>query len=427
MSPKESREPTAAQSSVPRARRRTALAVCSVLAAKLLLAALSLALALLAVEVGTRQVVGARPLPPGAASTVAPLTGYFWVPDERLGFRNRPDGVFVNHEVLAQPLVTTDEHGRRRTAGQGGAPGRPTILIAGDSVVFSAEVPDDDTLPSAVARALADEGPVRVLNLGVRGYNTLQAKRALERALAGDGDVRLVLLVLSPNDLVENVNPVVYFPAVAPTVRWEGQAERFVEVEATAHHQVWTQSVRWFAARDRLPAASEMDIVRTVLDAARRRSAAANLVAQIIEPASHAKARIAPVTLADGSHGPVWWGTPDWDAQLALAEDRHAERALSAILADTSALCRSYGARLIVSEFTHGERKSSRPTAAERLSTAAGVEFVSVEDGFPETPETYMAATAQGFDGHYGVRGTHAFAAAIAPRVHAALRRLPDA
>lgn len=126
-------------------------------------------------EVIARRALGRHPLEANRSAGASPtsVTSYFWVPDEHLGFANRANGDFVNTNVLEQPEVRTDAWGHRR--GLGPTEGAPVVLVAGDSIVFAAEVEDDETPSSEIWRLLVRRDAVEVRNIGVRGYNTVQA------------------------------------------------------------------------------------------------------------------------------------------------------------------------------------------------------------------------------------------------------------
>lgn len=99
--------------------------------------------------------------------------GYFWICDQSMGFRNRPNGQYRYDAMQANPLVTTDEYGYRNGVGWKTQGDSPIIAFIGDSTTFCAEVNDDQTGPSEVAKLLTPKFRWRVLNAGVRGYTAL--------------------------------------------------------------------------------------------------------------------------------------------------------------------------------------------------------------------------------------------------------------
>ena len=223
------------------------------------------------------------------------------------------------------------------------------------------------------------------------------------------------MLFLCSNDLVENVNPVICFPAMAPTGRRDPQSGRIVEVEVGEFGSAWEKSGSWFAERDRRQAQSPA-IQRRIVDGLRRHSAVGNFVFQLLSRSPEAS-MVDHVVLPDGWVGPVWSGDERWSEQSALAERSGAWEVLGHEVAAIDALVRRHGARLIVTESTYGGSRAARPTPYERVVTESGATFVSLEDAFPDQPvESYMTTTATGFDGHYGPKGAKAVARALAPR-----------
>lgn len=405
-----------------RRRREGRHGVARSVAARLGLAALSAVACLAMAEFFVRWSLGGRPL--RAATTQGPpmtsVTGYFWIPDEDLGFRNRPGGRFVNDAVLAEPLVTTDPEGNR------GGPAnldRPAVLLVGDSVVFAAEVGDEQTPAAELWRAMGARADLGVRTLAVRGYNTVQARRMIESELGRLGTVKIVVHVVVDNDFVENLNPVVYFPAVARTTRPTGNAsEPFEDVAPKARPDLWQGSLGWFSERDALLGESPSVFARA-LHGLRRRSAAANALARVATSLPGGGSRVGRVACSEGWVGPVWIGVPEWLRQADLAERAGAADALGWELRAMDEVVRHHGARLIVTEFTHGENRKSRPTRVERIARERGLDFVSLEDAFGDDADTYKARTATGFDGHYGPVGTRVLGRVLAAEIPG---RLPE-
>ena len=77
---------------------------------------------------------------------------------------------------------------------------RPLLVFLGDSFAWGFEVEADEMLVTRVRRALPD---FEVVNLAHRGYGTDQALLAFE-SWAPIGALRLVVLVFSENDVIEN-------------------------------------------------------------------------------------------------------------------------------------------------------------------------------------------------------------------------------
>jgi hypothetical protein len=164
-------------------------------------------------------------------NTKPSVTGYFWISDENLGFKNRPSGKYFNEAIFPIPYITTDQNGFRNGFQWSPDTQRPIILFIGDSTVFCAEVNDEDTIPSVVAQYLRPEFNISCLNAGVRGYNTLQSKRLMIETLDIYKNIKMVVYCFCQNDFIENINPDSYFPAKAPVILYNKKTSEFKEVE----------------------------------------------------------------------------------------------------------------------------------------------------------------------------------------------------
>jgi len=368
---------------------------------KLLGAVVALFLALGVAEVGLR-LLGYGPRPWGATAA-----GYFWVADTELGFRNRPDGSFRNRAIVGQPLVTTDDQGFRRGLGWDGGEGVPAVVMVGDSTTFCAEVGDDRTAASELARQLG--GKVQVLNAGVAGYSTVQARRMLRRCLELYPSIRVAVHMHCGNDLVENLNPVVYHPAWAPTVRWDAGANAFVDVPPAVAPEAAGRPVA-------PPAVGRLHL-------ALHRLGQGSAVARLTEAVARRALGLAPVygptvELESGAVGPVFVGTERWQQQVEWALQNRGVEAVQAELQAMDAMCRERGVTLLVTEYEAGRGGGSGELDLARLSHAAGVRFVDLRPAFPGPPQGYRARQVTGdLDPHWGAEGTRAFAAAMAPEV----------
>jgi len=117
------------------------------------------------------------------------------------------------------------------------------VMMVGDSTVFCAEVPDEETTASHLARFLEGAGhPVSVLNAGVRGYSTVQSKRMMAECLQRYPSVRVAVYCYCDNDWFENLRPKEYWPAVAPTVRRDPGTGEIVEVDVLQCAVPWGES-----------------------------------------------------------------------------------------------------------------------------------------------------------------------------------------
>lgn len=79
------------------------------------------------------------------------------------------------HRASRGEFLNVDAQGHRVTLYGSDDPDTPTIWVLGGSAVFGYGVPDGDTIPSQLARALGEAGlPASVLNLGEDGYVSMQ-------------------------------------------------------------------------------------------------------------------------------------------------------------------------------------------------------------------------------------------------------------
>jgi hypothetical protein len=372
---------------------------------KLVAAALAMVLALVIAEVGLR-LAGYGPRPWGATPA-----GYFWVVDRELGFANRPLGAYRNRSIVGEPLVTTDRHGFRRGLGWAADEGQPKVAMVGDSTTFCAEVDDDQTVASELARRLGSG--IGVVNAGVCGYSTVQAMRMLGRCLERFPSLEVAVLVLCGNDLVENLNPIVYYPAWAPTVRWDPTQQVLVEVEP----EVGVSQI------GRPVAPAEVSRLHLALFRLGKLSALARLIeAGVRRVASWPPVYVKRLALDSGAVGPVFAGTPAWDEQVQWALDQRGDEALQLLLQQMDAMCRERGVVLLTTAFTAGGRAGGGPISLAQISRRAGVRYLDLSDAFPGSPSDYRAVRVTGeLDPHYGPAGTAAFADALAPVVAAVL------
>lgn len=113
--------------------------------------------------------------------------------DDALGYTLRPDSSYRHREKQFDVAYTIDASGTRRVPGF--APGRPGVLVLGDSWTFGHGVEDHETY---AARLQAHWPELGVRNLGVMGYGTPHALLALARALEADDEVALVVYAWTP-------------------------------------------------------------------------------------------------------------------------------------------------------------------------------------------------------------------------------------
>lgn len=339
------------------------------------------------------------------------LTGYFWVSDPVLGFRNRPNGRFQNFKILGRPLVTTDALGYRNGFGWSADADTPVVAFLGDSTTFCAEVGDSETGPSEVAKLLGDGFGVRVLNAGVRGYNTVQAKRALEQVLERFPETRIAVYTYAENDLVENLNPLVYHPAQAPVVWRDDPSGKWIE--RGGEDPVAPPGAGFVTAAALEAAGRQRESPRVWLtNRLRARSVLADrsltLLRRVVGESRTSRGML---ELPEGSVGPLVGGTPEWQAQVEWAMEHRADEAMEQLLVGMAETCRKRGVVFLATEFHLSQGESSR---FRETCRRAGVPYIDPRQRFPGRPQTYLARTRDGYDGHFGPRGTKAFAEAVA-------------
>ena len=132
--------------------------------------------------------------------------------DDHLIFRHKPS--WEKH--YGDVLVTYNERGLRDRPILPKAEGEFRILALGDSVTFGAGVPQHEIFTTRLEQLLPGrlQRPVRVINSGVGGYNTVQEVTYFRRegiTLQPD----LVLLTYVGNDIEENRGP--FNPWAGPT------------------------------------------------------------------------------------------------------------------------------------------------------------------------------------------------------------------
>jgi hypothetical protein len=386
------------------------------LVGRALLVACPVVAVVLLIELGVRWAGFGFP-PEGPAPNV---NAYFIVTDPVLGFRNRPVGDFVAAWVAGAPRVRTDELGFRRGLGWPGSGDEPLVVLVGDSTTFCAEVGDAETSASEIYQRLAARGRrYRVLNAGVRGYGSVQSRRMLKECLERFGPAALAVYTYCPNDYVENLNPIVYWPLKAPIAWWDAATDRVRDLEVTSPAIPWGESFvvplhgsPWAERRpwtERLAIASRS----AFLYHSRR------VLLQLLERRSEGE----PIRLPGGSLGPLVQDGRDWDEQIQWAVQNGADRVLAEQIRAMAGIAEKAGASFLVTRFTHGRDQLHEQRLAG-LCASVGVEFAGMASAFPDRPEQTMARLTDGtYDPHYGTEGTRLYADALLP----ALERRLDA
>ncbi len=123
--------------------------------------------------------------------------------DAGLGFFNTPNRTTTFSNAEFSTTVTTNSAGFRDDEA---SLQQPDILLLGDSLAFGWGVEKPETAEAQLEKLLR----VRVLNLGVAGYGTIQEAILFGRWLAlhpEDKQTRLAIFLFYRNDLNENVQP----------------------------------------------------------------------------------------------------------------------------------------------------------------------------------------------------------------------------
>jgi len=333
-----------------------------------------------------------------APTSITEMSRYFWIADERLGFRNRPNGSFENLAIRGSPRITTDQNGNRNGFVCPAVSPRITVLFAGDSFTFCAEVNDMETTASETAKILCSRGVhTQVVNAGVRGFNTLQVRRRIEQELDRLPNTRVVLYSFCSNDPDENVEPGIYAPLLAPTVSMESGSRTFREMDVPA------QVVPWGVSFDKSPLAPSNRFRRWASALMiHSHSALLNVVAHGIS-----NLRKPPRSRNEGSSIP----------------DAGREAVLLQILTDMRTDCERRNVSLVLTSTTRlNDVEYQRWLAG--IARTAKVRFVSTSQQFSAMSQSYKArlSDSPGYDTHYNSAGTRAFAQALAPAIEEALR-----
>jgi len=131
----------------------------------------------------------------------------------------------------------------------------PVVWFFGGSTMWGLGHRDDHTIPSEVARLAADAGtPIRVVNLGERGYTSWQGIQRFERALAAGPAPAAAVFYDGANDLGAQLQD----PRPGATHFNPGVTEQLLEEEEETS---W-----WDAYRNRSVLARALDRVRQELD-----------------------------------------------------------------------------------------------------------------------------------------------------------------
>jgi hypothetical protein len=341
---------------------------------------------------GAARLAGKRPRP-------QTVNGYFFVADPKLGWRNLPNGRY--EWDAAGSVVTTGRRGERNGVRSSSDPTGPTVLFVGDSTTFCAEVNDDETGPSEVAKLLPPEDAPFVVNAGVRAYGTVQAVRMAEEWLAR-APIKVVVYTYADNDFVENVNPIVYLPAWAPRARFQENGELVID-EPPEPASGWGESLE----DDTLLPWNR----RMLLRLARHSSLAATMSERL-------RMQVSVRQLEDGAFGPIGTGG-QWGRAVTWANARGALDVIRELTTRLGRSCEAHGAKLIATRFT-----TSSNDGFFRSMFYPGADVAVPLSSFSGPPDTYRARMKDGsLDAHYGPLGTKTYAQALAPHILELLRK----
>ncbi|GAK50556.1 hypothetical protein U14_01787 [Candidatus Moduliflexus flocculans] len=361
-------------------------------------------------------------------------SAYFFISDQRLGFKNRPNGSYVHHAVKGSPHITTDQFGYRNGIGWENKPDVPMIVFIGDSTTFCPQVSDDNTITSEVAKLLSPDGKFQVLNAGVMAYNTVQAKRMLEQCLQQFSNIKIVVYTYCENDYAHNINPLYYFPPIkSPFVEWNPTHTAIHEIEVSSPVVPWGETFfvykngvglipkgeGWYLFHIPKPS-----LRRNITNSIRSKSAFLHQVGLRLKMLSnsynaaslnsdtpqikHAAASYRGIQSVDASNPQQVSEQNRWAKELGTDE------MLSLLLSQMNELCRAKRITFLTTEFTRGE--PSLVTDFSKIANRAGVHFIDIRPYFTDNPLSYAVRMNNGtYDGHYGQQGTKTFARAISP------------
>ncbi len=128
-----------------------------------------------------------------------------FVPDDELGWRGAPNQEFL-HELYGghQSTIRTNSRGFRCGEHAPKKPaGKQRVVILGDSFAYGYGVDNHQTFASHLDQRLAG---VEVINLGLTGYNLVQAHRLLQREGLGY-EPDLVVVAFCQNDVTDRRMP----------------------------------------------------------------------------------------------------------------------------------------------------------------------------------------------------------------------------
>lgn len=173
------------------------------------------------------------------------------ISDPALGYKHAPN----LRRVYQGVEVSTNQFGLRDREIEPKQTGEFRILLLGDSVTFGWGVPIEATFGRRLENLLTTKlkRPVRAVNSGVGGYNTVQEYAVLKQ-LAGTVDPDMVVLLYVRNDIQSND------PSLNPETELTLDGKTPPEVILILAGKSWLYRLCWFALRySRAPSSAILD------------------------------------------------------------------------------------------------------------------------------------------------------------------------
>jgi len=359
-----------------------------------------------------------NPLPNYVRKVSRYAFGYFAICDRRLGFRNRPLSSFRSPCIVGHPLSTTDKYGYRNGFGWSPDGSKPIVIFVGDSITFCSEVADDQTGPSEVAKLLSKEFDVRVLNAGVRGYNTLQAKRMLEECLARYDCIQAVIYTYCGNDLEGNMVANLYFPALAPVVARDEFTGNLREIEVSDPAVAWGENFLDWQPR------STLEEQTAALGGGVRLAKWLDTHSAVWHHSRVGLGQAFPQPKGPSVQPGGCQMIPchEYSSWHRWASENGGHEILRRLLVEMLQLCRTHDVAFLATAYNTREHHGCAVDFAEDCD-AQKIPYVDMLEYFPGDSTAYTCRRVDGRnDAHFGVLGTKCYAAALTPPLTRILR-----
>ncbi len=355
---------------------------------------------------------------------------YFWISDNNLGFRNRQNGTFQYDRIKIKPVSTTDRYGYRNGYGWETESNKPIVLFVGDSVIFCAEVNDENTVTSEVAKIVTPAFNIRVLNAGVRGYNTVQVKRMLMECINRFDNIVVAVYVYCSNDYLHNLNPLAYYPAKSPYVWWNEDRSALSEKSLTDTLIHDGESIFDNAKKNR-------PLYMQVINLLERRFVVVNKIGtysgSLLKLARQKKSAGNDDTSNKGQLSALAFGRVEWSDDQEVkkyndfARSNGATEAVIELLRQMKNICEKKNIVFLSTSFARSKEHPDLNNEFPKIALDAGVNFIDISKYFSDEEISYTAQTSTGsHDGHYGEKGTKTFAKALSPEIEKILLSMPS-